>query len=502
MVSLLRKYQQSLMILVTGMVIIAFVWLYNGTRFDKIGADQAYKIYGKVYSQGDIQRTARRFQLAMSLGLRELVGSLSGATNDRNQAFENFVWNSFVLDHEARALGIVPTDAEVISTMKKLEVFQTNHTFDPVKYQEFGQNFMAPNGITDAEVEALVRDELRVKKLVELIGSTIEVTPAESRTLFVQNHQKMDVSLIRFNTADFAAAVEPKEDEIKKYFDEHKATLTTEEKRVVRYVKLGLSDAEKALKGKEQVTALQKQADRANDFSQALLDKANFDDVAKKMGLKVEITPSFTEAQPSPEFASVPQAGAEAFRLTEKDPNSEAVQSETGFFILHLDKVVASRPLSFEEAKPKIISQIKNERGHNTLVSKANEARAKIDAALKAHKSFADAAKDAGQKVESFPPFSISEPASDKPNANEITEKAIELGENDLSEFVATSDGGLLIHMDKREPVDEAKFKKELDGQLTMLRMRKRYAVFLQWLQLSRKAADVQSLQEVRPRRG
>ena len=53
MVNLLRKYQQSLMILVTVMVIIAFVWLYNGTRFDRLGADQAYRVYGRTISQVD-----------------------------------------------------------------------------------------------------------------------------------------------------------------------------------------------------------------------------------------------------------------------------------------------------------------------------------------------------------------------------------------------------------------------------------------------------------------
>ena len=63
-----------------------------------------------------------------------------------------------------------------------------------------------------------------------------------------------------------------------------------------------------------------------------------------------------------------------------------------------------------------------------------------------------------------------------------------------MSEFVPTADGGLLIYMGKRDPVDETQLKKEIDNQRMMLRTRKRYALFVQWLQAGRKGADVQSL--------
>ena len=299
----------------------------------------------------------------------------------------------------------------------------------------------------------------------------------------------------------------PKEDEIKKFYNDHKGALNSEERRAVSFVRLELSDAEKtSLKGKEKVAALQKLSDRANDFSQALLDKLSFEDAAKKVSskgapLKVEKTQEFTESHPCPELASVAPAIGEAFRLTEKDPNSEAVQTETGFYILHLDKLVPSRPLTLDEARTKVIDQIKNERGHELMVSKANEARIKLTLSLKAGKSFADAAKEAGLKVESFPVFSLLEPPADKPNANEIIEKAVELNDNALSDLVQTAEGGLMIHVDKRDPVEESKFKREISDQMSKLRERKRFGVFLHWLQLNRKAADIQSL-EVRPQRG
>ncbi len=497
MTNLIRKYHQTLMILITVLVIVAFTWLYNGTDFKRIGVDRAFRVYDRTLSEADIERSARRFQLARGLGLNELIFGLGGGGYNQNEALENFVWNSFVLDHEAKQFGIAPTDAEVIDAMKALQAFQTNGVFDPTKYQEFVQNMLTPNGFTDAQLEDLVRDDLRLKRLQTLVGTTVDVTPAEFRAAYVQNNQKMDVSLVRFDLATFANAITPTEEEITKYFNDHKTAFATEEKRVVSFVRIDLSDAEKALKGKEKMDARQKVSERAEDFGQALLDgKATpFAEIAKKQGLEAKTTPEFTEAAPAPELRSVPQAAAAAFRLTEKDPNSDALPVETGFCILHLDKIVPSRPLSLEEARPRVIEQIKNERGHDALVSKANETRAKIAEALKAGKSFADAVAEAGQKVESFPSFSVVEPVTDKPSSEEIIQKAVELGPNELSEFVSTDDGGLLVHLDKREPIDEAKFAKEQVTQLDGFRSRKRLAVFREWLQLHRKAANVQSLE-------
>jgi hypothetical protein len=362
----------------------------------------------------------------------------------------------------------------------------------------FVQNLLAPNGFTDVQLEEIIRDDLRLRKVRDLVGSTIDVTPAEFRTVYVQNHQKTVVSLIRMNVGTFAAAVTPTEEEVAKYFEEHKAAFTTSEQRVVSFVELGLTEEEKQLSGKEKVDALQKVSDRANDFGQALLDskEAGFDEVAKKFGAEVKTTPEFTEGTPAPELKEVPQGAIAAFRLTEAEPNSDAIQTENGFYILHLEKVIPSRPLSLDEARPGVIAQIKNERGHEKLVSTANEVRAKVEEALKAGKSFEEAAAAAGQKSESFPAFSLSEPPSNQAFASEIAEKSVELAEGGLSEFVPTAEGGLLIHLDRREPIDEAKFAKDQEAQLNGLRMRKRFAAFREWLNLRRKAANVQNLSE------
>jgi peptidyl-prolyl cis-trans isomerase D len=495
MVNLLRKHQQPLMIFITVVIIIAFVVFYNGNSSAKHrGLQQGFRIYGRNYSQEEIQRKVRQFSVAMRAGLGELVYGLTGNPNSE-QAVENFVWNSFVLDHEAERLGITANTGEVVAAMEKLPPFQTNGAFDPSKYQGFLDNLLRPNGFTAQQLEDLVRDQLRLEKLVALVGSTAEITPAEFRASYIQEHQKMHLSVIRFDLAGFKAQVQPAEDEIKKVYEERKASLNTGEKRTISYVQIDLNGEQKALKGKELVDARQALADRASDFGQAMLDpKANFVETARKMGLQVKTTPEFAQAQPPAELSQAPELAAAAFQLTEKEPTSDALSVGNGYIILHLEKVIPSRPLTFEEARPQVVEQIKAERGNQLLISKANEAAEKIAAALKAGKSFADAAAEAGQKVETLPAFSLSEPLEGQANFQEIVSKAVELGEGELSALTPVENGAFIVHLDKRDPIDEAQFQKDQKTQMASARMGKNYVAFHEWLQSRRKSADIKNI--------
>ena len=75
-----------------------------------------------------------------------------------------------------------------------------------------------------------------------------------------------------------------------------------------------LNEEEKKLAGKEQIDALQKLANRANDFAQAMLEKdAKFPDVAAKFGVPVAATGEFTAKTPDPLLAPVPALASTPF---------------------------------------------------------------------------------------------------------------------------------------------------------------------------------------------
>src|SRR6202022_609599 len=189
----------------------------------------------------------------------------------------------------------------------------------------------------------------------DLVGSAVSLPESESKSNFEQLYGKNFVTVVRVKATDLTKDIKVGDDNIKKYYESNKSELKTEQKRKVEFARLALTEEQKKLKDKERIDALQKLADRANDFSQALLEKgADFKQVAAKFQLPVETTGEFTTSTPDPKLKADPQLNQAAFKLTPQEPNSDPLQSTDGFTILHLAGIVEARPLTLDEAKPKI----------------------------------------------------------------------------------------------------------------------------------------------------
>jgi peptidyl-prolyl cis-trans isomerase D len=490
MINLIRRFQQPLMITVTILVIISFAVLYNKTELDKVGSNKVATIYGRDISFAQSQRVARKFELSRDLGLMELLRSLAVRQQD---AQENFIWNSFVLKHEAAELGIDPTNDEVVTEIQAMQVFQTNGAYDSNKYNMIVQNALAPRGFTADDMEDLIRDDLRMKKIKELLGATVAPSESELRDAFAQASQKIEASVVRLKLDDFLATAQVSDDDVKKLYEERKAALKTEELRRVKYVAFILPTTDKPLEGKDRATALGKLAKQAEEFALAMTEKdAKLEEVAPKFEAKVEETKDFGRAQPPAELGGSQDALAAAFKLTKEQPNSDPINSDRGYYVLQLAAVTAPRPLTFDESKERLTTDLKRERATEALTLKATEIRNKIEAEIKAGKSFADAAQAAGAKADKYPPFSRMEPHMDAENSGEIMGVAGELAVGSLSPAVPTSNGSVIVYAEGRQPIDEEKFKTEKPRVAANVMEFQKAVLFSEWLKLRRAAAQLQ----------
>jgi hypothetical protein len=496
MVNLFRKHQQPLMIVFTFLLIIAFLLLYNLQR--STGRSEGEGIHGRIYGhtvpQAEAEREGRKFLVAQRLRLIDLLNGLVGQAETQEQAINLYVWNILVMRHEAERLQIEPTQDEVKVAIMGIPGFHNaGGAFDPGIYANFVQEELAAQGLSAEQMEEVVRDDLRLQKIKAILGATFVVPESAFRTVYSLQNQKLDISVIRFNLSDFEAGVQVSDDDAKKAYDQNKDIYQTGEKRIIRYVTFALDDKEKALTGKERTEALQKLANKAQDFTQAMLEKgANFDDVAKKFNVPVTVTPAFSATDPDPKTGAIPSLVEGAFRLTKEQPDGDVAVGENNFYVPHLDEIQTSKQMTLEEAKTQVVEQIKQSRAHELLNVKSADARNKIQADLTAGKSFADAVTAAGLKADVYPPFSLAEPDLDKPDVREVTVKAVEMSEGQLSEFIPTPDGGLLIHLDKREPLDEAKYAKDKVLMEPSVKQQKLHLVFSEWLRKARDAARIE----------
>jgi peptidyl-prolyl cis-trans isomerase D len=439
------------------------------------------------------QREARKFSLCQPLGIFEFWMTLIGnEARSETQAVDSFVWNTIVLRHEAEKLGIHPSEDEIVEAIKALPPFQTNGSYDSNKYSEFLQRLLA-NGLTDGHVAELICDELCMRKIRALIGSTVIASPSEIRSAFERESRKSEVSFVRFQNEEFAKAVEISDTDIQKLFEERKDSLKTEEQRAARVVSFVLGETEKSLTGKDKAAALSKLGERALEFTVAMAEKdAKLEAVAEKFGVKVQDTEPFSPGKLPEPLLLCPQAAQATFQLTMEQPHSDVVTGDNGYYILQLKAITAPKPLTLEEAKPQLTTQLKDERTRETLNLKVAETRTKLTEALKAGKPFAASASELGLKVEAIPAFSMSEPPkSDQPETRTIANRSFDLAEGQLSDPIQLPNGVALLHVDKRLPLDEEKFEQGKTLLAENLARSKQSSAVELWLKERRAVAQV-----------
>ena len=462
MLESIRKRQRTLLTMVTIVVIVCFAWFYNPAtmRRDAGPGGAIGKLNGRTISVGDIQKIEKSIQLIFSLGMHDLVEDLTTEGRTRDDQSLSFAWNLLLLRDEAKRLQIVPTADQIRTSEKALAQFQTNNQFDPSKYQLFVDAALKPNGFTASDLDDVVADNLRYAGVSQLVAGSSPLPEAMFRQQYEQLNQKMSLAILRFKRADFQPSIQVSDAEVQKYYDQHKDTILSPEKRKVELVSFLLNDEQKKLSEEQKVAARKPLAEQADALAQsALQNPSSFEQTAKEKGFQIVQTEPFTLEQPDKALSQDSALVHEAFNLSKDNPISDVIEGTDGFYVMKLTDIEVSRPLALAESRDQIVRAIKEEKAQAAIQAKAKEVREKIDADLQKGISFVQAAENAGCKAETPEPFSLIEPGKNNVElARFIGMNGVELDTNETSKLLQDQDSALIIHMIKKEPVDEQKY--------------------------------------------
>jgi peptidyl-prolyl cis-trans isomerase D len=504
MMKLLRRHRDWLMIVIAILAIPFVFYFVQRPDYGAMRADQFARMYDRNISTLEAQQYARLLSLAQALGMSDFVGTMTaGAGLNQNQAAVQFIVNLLVLRHEAQRLGLGASATEVAEVVRKLPAFQGDSGFDINKFNDLVQNGLAPLGLSEDHIEQLVRDQISLNEIQKLLAAGVSLPKSELEENFQRGYDKMFVSVIRFHAADFDKDIKVSDEDVQKYFDAHKAELRSDEKRKVEFVQLTLKEEEKKLTGKPRIEALQKLSDRATDFTQALLEKsADFKQAAAKFQLPVHETGEFSAAEPDPQLKSDPQLVAAAFKLSTEQPHSDAVQVADGFYILHLTGKTESRPLTLEEAKPKIVDALKKTRARELMSTKSAELVQQLREAKKSGQPLEAVMEKAGVKPEKIPAFSLIDEEAEKAEGNGEKKQSPELltikdavaflNPGDVSDFMPSGTDGFVAILEKREPLgDGVAADKKAEFAKRILENKERI-VLVEWLRDRQQAAGLE----------
>jgi peptidyl-prolyl cis-trans isomerase D len=151
---------------------------------------------------------------------------------------------------EAQRLGIAASDQEVVARIRSLPAFQENGQFiGETRYRQILEMQNPP--MQPDEFEEQVRRGITMEKLQGALTDWITVNDQDIDTEFRRRNEKVKLSVVNFPADNFREATTATDDEVKAWFDSHKAEYKIPEKRKVKYA---LIDTQ-AIRSRTQISA-------------------------------------------------------------------------------------------------------------------------------------------------------------------------------------------------------------------------------------------------------
>jgi peptidyl-prolyl cis-trans isomerase D len=138
------------------------------------------------------------------------------------------------LAYEAKRLGFDVTDADLANAIR--QQLPPQIIKDGVVDREMYSNLLSQQGFTVPQFEQAVRDDLLVSRFQRLAQEGSVVLPAEVQQEYKRRNDKVKIQYALLTPATVQAAAQPKEEDIKAYFDKNKAGFQTPEQRSVAVI--------------------------------------------------------------------------------------------------------------------------------------------------------------------------------------------------------------------------------------------------------------------------
>ena len=153
-------------------------------------------------------------------------------------AFAPNTLDEMILDEatlvEARRLGLQVSDQELSAAIRAYPGLSNNGNF--IGVDQYQQVIEAATGMTVAQFEAQLRDNLLSEKLRDMVTDAIQVSPAEIRQEFLRRNEKVKIDYALFDPNALAKDVPVTPPALDAYFNAHRDRYKLPEQRSVRYV--------------------------------------------------------------------------------------------------------------------------------------------------------------------------------------------------------------------------------------------------------------------------
>lgn len=301
---------------------------------------------------------------------------------------------SRVLEASARKLNLNVSDQKVAQSIAEMEVLSAikkpDGSLDLEKYRQL----LASQGMTPEIFENRMRSDVAVKQVVTAVTQSSLAFPGQMEVALDAFYQQREIQMAIFSASDYLAEAKPTDEEVLKYFNEHKEEFKSLESVDIEYVVLSQEAIEKTivvneselksyfdqnqsnLAAKEERRASHilinapkemNDADKAKAKEKAMLlldlvkkSPAQFADVAKKNSQDPGSAANGGDLGFFARGAMVKPFEDVAFNL-KKGEISGLVQSDFGFHIIQLIDIKSAAAANFAQMRSGLESELKKQ---------------------------------------------------------------------------------------------------------------------------------------------
>lgn len=530
MIGTIRKHSKWLWIIIIAATVISFVIFFSpNQRFSSRGGSGSPNfgsINGERVSQEDFVHAQREVYL------RYFFMYLDWPTQDAKRMgfdVERETYFRLLLIQKQNQLGI-HVSAEAVAKVAA-DILRSINRGNPVPLEAFVKQVLSRQGLSAGDFERFVRHDLGVQQLMAATGlSGRLVTPQEARLLYEREHDELSAEAVFFSGSNYLAAVTVTPEAVTQFFTNRMANYRLPDRVQVRYVEFPgtnfLAETEKRfaeitnlnelveakyrelgtnyfrdakspaeakdkireLMFKNQTLAYAQKA--ANEFARSLFDvepmrAENLDKFAKEKGLTVQVSQPFARDFGPKDLNVRPDFAKRAFALSADEPLGGPLVGDDAVYVIALDKKLPSEIPPLEKIRAQVTADCKYSRAV-TAAAQAGEAFAStLTNGLAKGEKFAVVCSEAQVRPVPVPPFSLSTRAlpeiEEHVSLNEFKRAAFTTPPGQSSGFIPTSEGGFLVFVRERLPLELAKMTADLPEFMKSMRQARQNEAFNDW---------------------
>ena len=225
-----------------GIIVIVFVFLGVGSFGSKRNNSIA-TINDKPITMDEYKQAYKSIvdQMRARFG-KNLNDDILKALNVKQQAIDSLIEQKLILA-QADSLKINVSDEELQQSLLSIKAFQRDGQFNLAQYKKV----LSLNSLNSEMFEQNQINSLRLAKVRDMVLSTVTVSEKEARNWYLFENSKIAVDYLLFAPKDYSD-IHPDEEQIQKFYDEHKENYKSQPQVKAIYLKFSPGDYKDAVK--------------------------------------------------------------------------------------------------------------------------------------------------------------------------------------------------------------------------------------------------------------